>query len=35
MNTKPAIQKIFKGILLTKDEDRHSYESMGKNKSHR
>jgi hypothetical protein len=34
MTTKPVVQKIFKGILNTEDEDKHSHKSMEINKSH-
>jgi hypothetical protein len=33
MTTKSALPKIFKGFLHTEDEDKHSHESMGINKS--
>jgi hypothetical protein len=33
MTTKPALQKILKGISHTDDEDKQSHESMGINKS--
>jgi hypothetical protein len=29
MATKPALQKILKGILHTEDENKHSHERMG------
>jgi hypothetical protein len=32
MTTKPTLQKIFKGILHTEDEDKHRHEGMGINK---
>jgi hypothetical protein len=32
MTTKPALQKTFKGHI--KEENKHSKENMGKNKSH-
>jgi hypothetical protein len=31
--TKPALQKILKGILYMEEGDKHNLESMGKNKS--
>jgi hypothetical protein len=31
MTTKPALQKILKGILHI-EEDKHNHEKMGKNK---
>jgi hypothetical protein len=34
MTTKPPLQKILKGILLTEDENRHNYERMGNTKPH-
>jgi hypothetical protein len=34
MTTKPALQKTLKGILHTKEEDKHNHENTGKNKSH-
>jgi hypothetical protein len=33
MTTKPARQKILKGILHTEDENKHSHERMGITKS--
>jgi hypothetical protein len=30
MTTKPALQKILKGILYTEKEDKCNHESMGK-----
>jgi hypothetical protein len=35
MTTKPAIQKMLKGILYTEDEGKHGHEDMGKNKFHK
>jgi hypothetical protein len=35
MTTKLALQKILKGILHAEDEDKHSHESIGINKSHK
>jgi hypothetical protein len=34
MTTKPALQKILKGILHTEDKNKHNHESMRINKSH-
>jgi hypothetical protein len=34
MTTKAALQKVLKGILHTKEEDKHHQKSTGKNKSH-
>jgi hypothetical protein len=34
MITKPALQRIFKGILHGEDEDKHTLEIMVLNKSH-
>jgi hypothetical protein len=34
MTTKPALQKILKRILYAEDEDKHSHEWIGINKSH-
>jgi hypothetical protein len=31
MTTKPALQKILKGILHTDKEDKHNQENVGKN----
>jgi hypothetical protein len=33
MTTKAALQKIFKGILYTEEEEKYNHESTGKNKS--
>jgi hypothetical protein len=35
ITTKPALKKILKGILHTEDEDKHSHECVGMNKSHK
>jgi hypothetical protein len=35
MTTKPALQKIFKGILYTKEEYKCNQENIGKDKSYR
>jgi hypothetical protein len=32
MTTKPALQRILKGILHTEEEDKHNHKNMGKNK---
>jgi hypothetical protein len=34
MTTKPALQKILKGILHTEEEDKHIHENTKKNKSY-
>jgi hypothetical protein len=34
MITKPALQKIHKGILHTKEKDKHNQKNTGKSKSH-
>jgi nucleoside diphosphate kinase len=33
MTSKPALQKILKGILYTEEGDKHNHENMGMNKS--
>jgi hypothetical protein len=35
VTTKPALQKIFKGLIHTEDENKYSHESMGINESHK
>jgi hypothetical protein len=32
MTTKPALQKILKGILHTAEKDKHNHENTRKNK---
>jgi hypothetical protein len=32
MTTKPALQKIVKGILCMKEAERHKHKSLGKDK---
>jgi hypothetical protein len=34
MTTKPALQKILKGILHREEEDKYSHENIEKNKSY-
>jgi hypothetical protein len=34
MTTKPALQKTFRGILHTEEEEKHNDENVQKNKSH-
>jgi hypothetical protein len=34
MTTKPELQKILKGILRKKKQDKQNYKGMGKNKPH-
>jgi hypothetical protein len=34
MTTKPALQKILKGILDIEEVEKHNQEITGKNKSH-
>jgi hypothetical protein len=33
MTTKPALQKILKGILQAAEEDKHDFENMRNNRS--